>query len=233
MNLSDLGSKLQSLLELQHSAVAIAFMDKPPSGVARVKTSGPASCSYWKLASDGATFYTTADDHQNCTIGAYTHGVKLAENKSEELQATLTQMISLNYLHEEEIPRVPHREETFELAVYAPLKEAPFDPQIILIRGNATHLMLLTEAATRAGIAAESTMMRPTCAFLPHVLQTGLATNSFGCVGNRVYTDLGDDELYCAIPGPQLERVVAELETIVRANAALKDFHRARIASAA
>src|SRR5260370_41236409 len=76
-------------------------------------------------------------------------------------------------------------------------------------------------------------MMRPTCAFLPHVLQTGRATNSFGCVGNRVYTDLGDDELYCAIPEPQLERVVAALETIVRANAALQDFHRARIASEA
>jgi uncharacterized protein (DUF169 family) len=232
MNRSHLGDKLQSLLGLQHPAVAVAFMDRLPAGISRVPTPGPASCSYWKLASDGATFYTTADDHQNCTIGAYTHGVKLAAEKSKELQATLAQMIGLNYLQEEEIPRVPHREESFEFAAYSPLKESPFDPQIVLIRGNAKHLMLLTEAAARAGIGADCIMMRPTCAVLPQALQRGQVTPSLGCIGNRVYTELGDDELYCAIPGSQIGQVVAELEKIVSANDALKEFHKARCAGA-
>jgi uncharacterized protein (DUF169 family) len=232
MNRSHLGDKLQSLLGLQHPAVAVAFMDRLPAGISRVPTPGPASCSYWKLASDGATFYTTADDHQNCTIGAYTHGVKLAAEKSKELQATLAQMIGLNYLQEEEIPRVPHREESFEFAAYSPLKESPFDPQIVLIRGNAKHLMLLTEAAARSGIGADCIMMRPTCAVLPQALQRGQVTPSLGCIGNRVYTELGDDELYCAIPGSQIGQVVAELEKIVSANDALKEFHKARCAGA-
>src|SRR5690242_1118186 len=98
MDCYELGSKLRNLLQLEHAAVAIAFMHEPPSGVAHVSAPKPASCSYWKLASDGATFYTTADDHQNCTIGAYTHGVRLGSEKSEELKSTLGQMVGLNYL---------------------------------------------------------------------------------------------------------------------------------------
>lgn len=233
MNRSDLGNKLHNLLDLQYPAVAIAFMDKPPSGVAQVKSPEPASCSYWKLASDGETFYTTTEHHQNCTIGAYTHAVKLTPDKSEELRATLTQMISSNYLEEQEIPWISHRSEPFEVAAYSPLRESPFDPQVVLIRGNAKHLMLLTEAAGRAGVGGESIMMRPTCAVLPHAIQTEHATPSFGCVGNRVYTGLDDNELYYAIPGSQLERVVAELEKIVSANNKLQEFHKARAAGTA
>ena len=227
-----LGNKLGSLLGLQHAAVAIAFMDAAPAGVQRVKKSGPAGCSYWKMASDGGTFYTTGEDHQNCPIGAYTHGVPLGPEKTTELQGMLAQMIGMNYLQESEIPRIPHREQAFAFAAYSPLRDAPFEPQMVLIRGNAKHLMLLAEAAARAGVEAGPTMMRPTCAVLPQVLQTGQATASLGCIGNRVYTGLGDDELYCAIPGAKIGQVVAELEKIVAANNGLKEFHKARSASA-
>jgi len=232
LNHSELGNKLGSLLELQHPAVAISFMDSAPAGVARVKKSGPAGCSYWKLASDGETFYTTGDDHQNCPIGAYTHGVQLGPEKSKELEGMLGQMIGMNYLQEAEIPRIPHRESAFAFAAYSPLREAPFEPQVVLIRGNAKHLMLLAEAAARAGVESGPMMMRPTCAVLPQVLQSGQATASVGCIGNRVYTGLGDDEMYSAIPGAKIAEVVAELEKIVAANAGLKEFHKARSATA-
>jgi uncharacterized protein (DUF169 family) len=51
---------------------------------------------------------------------------------------------------------------------------------------------------------------------------------SSGCIGNRVYTGIGDDELYVAVPGRDLERVAAEVETIVAANSKLADYHRGR-----
>jgi len=47
-------------------------------------------------------------------------------------------------------------------------------------------------------------------------------------VGNRVYTDLADDELYIMVPGGDLEKIAAELDTIVQANAKLNDYHRQR-----
>jgi len=47
-------------------------------------------------------------------------------------------------------------------------------------------------------------------------------------VGNRVYTDLDEDELYVAICGADLSRVVGELGTIAAANATLAGYHRER-----
>ncbi|MGH9741022.1 MAG: DUF169 domain-containing protein [Candidatus Acidiferrum sp.] len=231
VNRSELGNKLESLLRLQHAPIAISFMARPPSGVSRVKRPGPAGCSYWKMASDGETFYTTAEDHQNCTIGAYTHGVTLGPEKAKELQGTLSEMIRLDYLQEKEIPRVAHREEKFEIAAYGPLSATPFEAQIVLIRGTAKHLMMLAEAAARAGVGADSTMIRPTCAVIPQVLKSWQATLSMGCIGNRVYTELEDGEAYYAVAGAQIGQVVAELEKIVAANDALKEFHKPRCAN--
>jgi uncharacterized protein (DUF169 family) len=62
---------------------------------------------------------------------------------------------------------------------------------------------------------------------LPAALAGG-AVASTGCIGNRVYTDLGDDELYVAVPGRDLARVAASLATIVSANDTLATYHRDR-----
>ena len=43
-----------------------------------------------------------------------------------------------------------------------------------------------------------------------------------------VYTEIGDDELYVAVRGADVERVAAEAETIANANARLADYHRGR-----
>src|SRR5580692_6405450 len=232
MDYADLGNRLQTLLGLQRQAIAIAFLDKAPAGVPHVKVPHPASCSYWKLASEGEVFHTTADDHLNCTIGAYTHGVSLSPEKAAELQSTIGKMIELNYLQREEVPRIPHRTESFQVAVYSPLAQSPCEPHIVLIRGNARHFMLLTEAAIGAGINTNRVMARPTCAFLPGTLQTGRPTPSFACIGNRVYTGMDNDELYYAIPGLRIDEVVAALEKIVVANQALESFHQARCTGA-
>jgi hypothetical protein len=51
---------------------------------------------------------------------------------------------------------------------------------------------------------------------------------SLGCIGNRVYTGLGDDELYFTIPGPRVGDVVERLEAVVRANGELRRYHEGR-----
>jgi uncharacterized protein (DUF169 family) len=51
---------------------------------------------------------------------------------------------------------------------------------------------------------------------------------SAGCIGNRVYTDLGDDELYVAVAGRDVVRVADSLATILAANDALAGYHRER-----
>ena len=71
---------------------------------------------------------------------------------------------------------------------------------------------------------------RPTCAAIPAVMQSGRAATNLGCIGNRVYTSLADDELYFVFAGPQLATVVAKLATIAHANHQLETFHQGRLA---
>jgi uncharacterized protein (DUF169 family) len=88
--------------------------------------------------------------------------------------------------------------------------------------------MLVAEAATRAGVMSSLPMLgRPTCMALPAALANGAVTSA-GCIGNRVYTGVGEDEFYVTLRGSDLERIVAEMETILSANQALRNYHEER-----
>jgi uncharacterized protein (DUF169 family) len=213
--------------------VAIAFLDSPPPGLEPIGRSQPASCSYWKEASEGRAFFTTADDHANCPVGAFTHGVELSAGQAQELQSLVGTMIQLEYLKSDEVPQIPRRQQPLRVAAYAPLDKAEFDPDVVVFRGTARQIMLLSEAARRAGVfEAGAVMGRPACAMLPQAIGTASSVASLGCIGNRVYTGLADDELYLGVPGPGVRRVLDELTTILAANTALETFHRERAASA-
>jgi uncharacterized protein (DUF169 family) len=210
--------------------VALTFQQTPPVGVPRAASEGPSGCTYWKRAAEGQTFYTEAADHYNCPIGAYTHGIDLPPERAKELEEVVGTMINLSYLRPEEVPGIPRREGGFRVAVYAPLTDAAAVPDVVLVRGNARQMMLLSEAALAAGAGPQAGLMgRPTCAAVPEVLRSQAGVASLGCIGNRVYTGLGDDELYFALPGKSLAAVTEKLETIVNANRALEEYHRAKL----
>ncbi len=226
-------TSLTELLGLNVPPVAIAFVDRAPAGVRRVDASEPAGCGYWRRAAAGEIFYTTADDHKRCPVGAHTHHVPLLPAEQAELMTLIETMVGLEYLTMADVPQIPRRTTPMEVAVYAPLDAAPVAPDVVLVRGTAKQLMLLAEAAQAAGVAgAGPAMGRPTCAVLPEAINSGRTAASFGCVGNRVYTGAADDEAYFAVPGAQLSAVEAKLAVIVRANDALEQFHRARAAEA-
>jgi len=226
-------ASLTQLLGLSSPPVAIAFVAAAPPGVAHVAAGEPAGCGYWRRAAAGEVFYTVADDHKRCPVGAHTHNVPLSPTEKEELMALVQTMVGLEYLRMEDVAQIPTRKTPLEVAVYAPLDAAPLPPDVVLVRGNARILMLLAEAAQAAGVAGGGpTLGRPTCSVLPEVTNSGRTSASFGCVGNRVYTGAGDDEAYFAIPGSQLSAVEEKLAIIVRANVELEKFHRARAAGA-
>jgi uncharacterized protein (DUF169 family) len=153
---------------------------------------------------------------------------------AKELEGVVGLMINLSYLRAEEVPGIPRRQEGFGVAVYAPLTAAREVPDIVLIRGNAKQVMLLTEAAQVAGVGPAAGLMgRPTCAAVPEVLRSARCAASLGCVGNRVYTDLADDELYFALPGAHLATITEKLAAIINANRELERYHRAKRAAAA
>jgi uncharacterized protein (DUF169 family) len=225
------GKQLRRLLDLTLPPVAIAFHASAPSNMTRIDAPAPAGCGYWRLAAEGKIFYTEASDHYTCPVGAHTHGVDLPPEVARELNGLVETMVQMQYITMEEIPTIPRRQAPFRVALYAPLSASPFEPDVVLVRGTAKQLMLLAEAAQAVGIAGGgATMGRPTCAILPESLQSRQATASFGCIGNRVYTGLGDDEGYYVVPGEKIAEVVARLGAIVDANRRLRDFHAERAA---
>lgn len=222
-------SSLAELLHLDTPPVAISFVETPPAGVARVSGAEPAGCGYWRRAAEGHVFFTVADDHKRCPVGAHTHHVPLTPTEQDELMGLVKTMVDLSYLKMEDVAKIPRRAAPMQVAVYAPLSRAPVPPDVVLVRGNARQLMLLAEAAESAGAAGGNPALgRPTCAVLPEALNAGRTAVSFGCVGNRVYTGAADSEAYFAIPGEHLGAVEKSLATIVRANDALETFHRGR-----
>jgi uncharacterized protein (DUF169 family) len=62
---------------------------------------------------------------------------------------------------------------------------------------------------------------------VPAALSGGVAS-SLGCIGNRVYTDVADDEFYSVVGGSDLDRVTDALATILSANQTLAAYHRER-----
>ena len=225
-------SQLAELLQLDVAPVAIAFVDTPPTGVRRVSSAEAAGCGYWRRAAEGEVFFTLADDHRRCPVGAHTHHVPLTASEQDELMGLVKTMVDLSYLKMADVPDIPRRATPLQVAVYAPLTRTPIPPDVVLVRGNARQMMLLAEAAESAGVAGTAAAMgRPTCSVLPEAINSGHTAASFGCVGNRVYTGASDAEAYFAIPGPHLPALEASLATIVRANHALEQFHRARAES--
>jgi uncharacterized protein (DUF169 family) len=216
-------------LGLKNSPVAVGFLDTPPAGLRRVDRPDPAGCGYWKDASEGRAFYTTADDHQNCPVGAFTHGVTLAPDKAAELQSLVGTMIELKYLDSAEVPQIPRRSAAMKIAAYAPIDRATFTPDVVIFRGNVRQIMLLSEAARAAGAFDQASVMgRPACAMIPAAAAGTTSVASVGCIGNRVYTGLGDDEMYLTVPGRKVDAVIEHLETIMNANQALEAFHEQR-----
>ena len=221
---------LTDALQLTRRPVSVAFLDAPPSGVPRLPGAQPSGCTFWSLAAEGMTFYTAPEDHYNCPIGSYTHHITLPKEREHELSDTLSLMTDLGYIRMAEVPAMPRLEKTPLATVYSPLGSTPVKPDAVIVTGTPGGQMLLHEAAARVGVTFTSLLGRPTCMAIPAALASGMSS-SLGCVGNRIYTTLGDEEFYSVVRGDKLAALAGEIATITAANVILTQYHRERRAS--
>jgi len=226
----DMAKQLTQELALTSAPVGLAFTADPLPGVQRVAAAAPAGCAYWKHAASGELFYTTGSDHLGCPIGAYTHGAELGPDDRTSLMTMIGMMAGAGYLSESEVPSIAKRDAKLSTLTYGPLERMPCAADVVLIRTRPRSAMLLTEATHAAGVRSDvAAVIRPACAMIPQVTATQRATTSFGCIGNRVYTELPDDEVWVALTGEELPVVLARLMTLAQANRDLETFHRARL----
>jgi uncharacterized protein (DUF169 family) len=220
--------EITSLIKLTRRPVAVSFLDAEPSTTNKFEGTEPSSCSFWRLAAAGRTFYTLPQNHFNCAVGAYTHNIPLSPDREKETEQTLKMMFDLGYVKPEEVAQIPRLAKTPKAILYSPLGDAAATPDVVLFACKPAGAMLLNEATARAGLASGTPALgRPTCMALPASLQRGTLT-SLGCIGNRVYTGLGEDELYVVVRGADLPKIVDALVTISSANSALQEYARGR-----
>jgi uncharacterized protein (DUF169 family) len=230
-NWKELETQFSRRLSLGRRPIAITFLDSVPANLTRFSGVEPAGCSFWRLAASGRTFYTVPADHFNCAVGAYTHSVQLPPERAGETDATLGMMFNLGYVRPEEIPGIPRLPKEPTAIVFAPLGDAPIPPSVVLFTCKASAAMLLNEASIHAGANSAMPLLgRPSCMAIPAALQRG-TVSSLGCIGNRVYTNLGADELYVVVPAAKLEAVSDALGIIASANSALEEYARGRQAA--
>jgi uncharacterized protein (DUF169 family) len=227
-NWRELEQRILKVIKTGVHPVAVAFLDAEPEGVKKFEGTQPSGCSFWRLAAEGRTFYTVPENHFNCAVGAYTHNIALAPEREKETEQTLKMMFDLGYVRPEEVAQIPRLAKAPKAIVYSPLADASIDPDVALFALRPAAAMLLQEAAGRAGVGTGApTLGRPTCMALPAALQHGAIT-SLGCMGNRIYTGLDEDEMYVVLRGRDLPRIADELHVIGGANAALRDYARGR-----
>jgi uncharacterized protein (DUF169 family) len=223
-----LETRFASAVKLERRPVAVTFLERAPDGVKQFEGSEPSGCSFWRLAADGKTFYTVPEDHFNCAVGAYTHNIALSPEREQETGITLKMMFDLGYVKPDEVPQIPRLAKTPAVVVYSPLGEAPVAPDVVLFACQPRSAMLLNEAANRAGVASGAPALgRPTCMALAASLQHG-AIFSLGCIGNRVYTGLSEDQMYFVVRGQDLQAIADALDVVNSANAVLSNYAMGR-----
>jgi uncharacterized protein (DUF169 family) len=223
-----LEAKCAQAVKLARRPVAVSYLDAAPADVEKFSGSVPSGCSFWRLAAEGKTFYTVPENHFNCAVGAYTHNITLSPERENETGQTLRMMFELGYVKPEEVMQIPRLAKVPAVVVYSPLADAPAPPDVVVLACKPHSAMLLNEAANRAGVADNAPALgRPTCMALPAALQHG-AIFSLGCIGNRVYTGLSEEEMYFVVRGRDMSAVVDALEVVTHANSALNDYAQER-----
>src|SRR5207253_4750976 len=134
------------------NAIAIGFCQEPPTGLEKWQGGAvPAGCVFWREALKGRSFYTVLSDHYNCAVGAYTHSIPLPAERGSQLEETVTFMVTKEYLRMEEVAGIPTLEKALGYVAYAPVDQAPFRPDLVLIAAKPAAAMLIYETALRSG----------------------------------------------------------------------------------
>jgi uncharacterized protein (DUF169 family) len=213
---NELGVEIQNLLKLEHPAVAISFTNTPPAGVRKIKESVPSGCVFWfKGFKD--EFYTTREDHANCSIGSFTHGFVEPSQVSLDACPDINLMVQAKYLALSDFGGVPRMTKPFKYVAYAPLKSTSFDPDVVLLVSNAEQTMLVSEAAGPAKMLG-----KPTCSAIPYAYNEHGVAISLGCITNRVRTGLKPSELVVTIPKSELDAFVSKLRQTIKSNSAVQ-----------
>ena len=167
----------------------------------------PAGCVFWMKATD-RTFSTVAEDHGNCSVGSLTHGLKTMDEVAGN--SDVAALLDSGWVTMDVVPQIPVVKTKYRYITYGPLVESS-DPDVVVVRLNATQLMVLHDAIP--GLRFEG---KPQCHIVAIAKEQGEIAASVGCMLSRVRTGMSPSEVTCAIPASKLGDVIEALDSTLR-----------------
>ncbi len=206
--------EMSRLLRLENNPIIVRLEDEPPSRRRRFMGYAPASCSFWRLGIDSA-FYTSDVDH-NCSIGKVTHGLREVDEVKENDDVKL--LTSIGWISIEDISKLPRLPRKAAIS-YIPadmLEDAGSgnDVDLITFFCNAEQVMLVVDAAERAGIRYRI-RSRPTCAILGEAYSIKGIVIGLGCTPSRLRTPYSANDLFVAIHPSMVGMFIEHLREVV------------------
>ena len=216
-------------LRLRVPPVAVCFTDQQPEGVPASPQPAAAGCVFWERGAQGA-FVTSAQDHENCTVGMYTHHMPLTTYAQQvNLNDSLKVFGELGYVRPEDLPGIPVLKQEAKYVVYAPLASTPLPPTAVLLFANSRQSLAITEAIQQVEPGVLPALGRPACGVIPQVANSGKPALSLGCCGARAYLNvLTDDFALWALPGARIAEYAERIRVLAQANEILTQFHQIR-----
>lgn len=217
-----MAAELTERLALAAPPIAITFSEKAPANVAGLAGTMPtptadgrtgraaASCVFWMKAT-AATFTTTAADHGNCSVGAYTHGFKTLAEAAQG--ADVAALVASEWVSPGDFPMIAAVQDRPGAITYGPLADTPLEPSVVFLRLNAKQAMMLHDAWPELRVEG-----KPQCHILAIAKDGGEIALSVGCMLSRVRTGMRNDEMTCAIPAARLSDLLARLRAAAAAD---------------
>jgi len=211
-----LAERLSGALHLAVAPIAISFLDREPEGVDRFDAPMsepaadgrggrvPAGCVFWVHAATRA-FATVPEDHGNCSVGRYTHGLASLEEVAGN--GDVATLLESGWVTPEAVGTIPSVSTKPAAIAYGPVAEAGPDPDVVLLRVNGRQMMVLSDALP--GMRIEG---KPQCHIVAIAKERGEVAASVGCALSRARTGMRPEEMTVALPAARLAEVVDAVE---------------------
>ncbi len=217
-DLRTVAEQLTRELGLEMPPVQITYLDHPPKGIPEHPGGVPSVCTFFAFGTRSA-FYAGLPQHEDCEIGAFVLGIPPEGAVGGRLMATIGEMQKEGYLNPGEEAKVPHNATAPKYVAYGPLGSMSLAPTTVLMFTNPRGAMLAAEAAGSGPDTWTVPMNgRPMCAIVPILNQGAPVAVSLGCVGSRIYTDIGADKMVVGVKGDRLGAFMKKLDRVVHAN---------------
>lgn len=215
-NLSEIARQLTEDLELTSPPVQVTYLDHAPPGVKEHPGGAPSVCTFF-AEGKRSPFYAPLPQHEACEVGAFVLGVAPEGELGQRLMATIGMMQSEGYLVPGEEARIPRNATPPKFVAYGPLGSLPMAPTDVLMFARPKSAMLAMEASA----APVPINGRPMCALVPTLNAGAPVAVSMGCIGSRIYTNMGDESMLVGVRGDRLAEFAQRLRKIRSANAAV------------